>query len=163
MLVANDERRWRAAEAEFGRAVRRYRTQRGWTQHTLASQVSQLGVPMHQTTIAKMEAGQRQTSIREVFLLAEALAVEPDVLFPHDIGRPDRQTVVGLRAELDEVEQRMARAMHFRAQAQGELLLATEKLEAHQKEIESLHSRSQRIRNELDLLGVDDGEHQEEA
>lgn len=94
----------------FGVTVRNIRKLRGWSQEELARQLSEIGVTMHQTTVAKMENGARPTSVDELVLVARVLGVRPaDLTPPED---PDRENVRGRLAELkainDEIRQRRA-------------------------------------------------------
>lgn len=53
-----------------GRNVKRLRTARRWSQVDLARELGKNGLAMHQTTIAKLEAGKRPTTANEVATLA---------------------------------------------------------------------------------------------
>lgn len=59
------------------------------TQQQLADRISQLGVPMHQTAIARVESGKRELTLMEAFQYAWALHVAPVHLFvPTDSDEP---------------------------------------------------------------------------
>lgn len=51
------------------------------TQQDLADRVTAFGSPMHQTTVARIEKGQRPVSLGEALQLAAALGVSPLALF----------------------------------------------------------------------------------
>jgi transcriptional regulator with XRE-family HTH domain len=57
-------------EKVIAQKVRQLRTERGWSQEDLAERMTRLGWPMHQTTVAKMEAGKRPIRAGEVYGLA---------------------------------------------------------------------------------------------
>lgn len=48
-----------------------------WSQKDLAERLAEYGLPLHQTAIAKIEAGQRKVSVDEFLVLAAALDVSP--------------------------------------------------------------------------------------
>lgn len=81
--MANDYGPGRAtAEERFGAEVRAKRLAAGLTQGQLAAAMTHRGSPIHQTTIAKLEAGTRPTSVAEVVTLAGILGVPAGSLFP---------------------------------------------------------------------------------
>jgi transcriptional regulator with XRE-family HTH domain len=59
----------------FGRRLRYMREQAGLTQRHLADVMRGAGFKMHQTTIAKIEAGERAVSVGEAVQFADALGV----------------------------------------------------------------------------------------
>jgi transcriptional regulator with XRE-family HTH domain len=70
-----------SADATFARRVRDLREIADLTQRRLAEQMTVMGYRMHQTTIAKIEAGERPVSIGEAVAFASVLGVEmPDLL-----------------------------------------------------------------------------------
>jgi transcriptional regulator with XRE-family HTH domain len=64
VLVGND---W---ERHFGARVKDLRNSRRWTQEELAKRMTAAGHAMHQTTIAKLEGGNRPTTIGEASVIA---------------------------------------------------------------------------------------------
>lgn len=69
--------------------VRRLRRYWGASQEHLAATVQhQSGQPMHQSTVAKIEKGERQVSVDELFSLAAALRVSPWMLCRSAGDRP---------------------------------------------------------------------------
>ena len=69
--------------AYFGRRVRSFRKARGLTQEDLAMVLgAQHQVFLHQTTVAKLESGNRPTNVPELFALASALGVSYEELLP---------------------------------------------------------------------------------
>ena len=81
-------RKW--TDAEFGKRVRAERELRGWSQAEMAKMLDANGIqPMHPTTIAKIEAGDRSVRINEAFGIADLFRLPIEVL----VGRaPDRQS-----------------------------------------------------------------------
>jgi transcriptional regulator with XRE-family HTH domain len=69
------------AERAFGARVRELRAVRKWTQEALAERMTAMGLPMHQTTVAKLESGSRPTSVAEVASLAAIFGVDMSELF----------------------------------------------------------------------------------
>lgn len=77
----------------FGVRVRSLRSELGWTQEFLAQMMTAYGYPMHQSTVAKMEAGARPTSVEELGTLAMILRVPAGALL-------DLSTDAQIQAEL---------------------------------------------------------------
>lgn len=67
-------------ERALGVKVRHLRERREWSQAKLARHLSDLGLEMHQTTVAKMEAGRRPIRVSEAAAVAQALGVPVDAL-----------------------------------------------------------------------------------
>ena len=63
------------------RRVNQARRRQGWTQQDLAMALAEVGTPIHQSTIAKIERGSRGISVDEAFHLAAALGIAPVHLF----------------------------------------------------------------------------------
>ncbi len=78
-----------AFDAAFGRRVRELREAAGLTQRQLASQMTAAGHTMHQTTIAKIEAGQRPVLVKESSALAGVLGVSQADMMPGPDGPDD--------------------------------------------------------------------------
>jgi len=64
-------------ERLVGLRVRELRAARGWSQEALGRRMTSLGYPMHQTTVAKLEAGTRPLRVSELVALADILGVKP--------------------------------------------------------------------------------------
>ena len=67
-------------DEDFGRNLRAARLHERLTQEQLADALSEVGFPMHQSTVAKIEAGSRSASISEVVALSGILDVPIDAL-----------------------------------------------------------------------------------
>lgn len=73
-----------SAEDYFRKRLRAERERRKWSQAHMAKLLSQKGIDVHPTTIAKIEAGDRSARIDEVAAIADLLEVPLDTL----LGRP---------------------------------------------------------------------------
>ena len=67
-------------DAAMRRLIRQVREDRGMNQTELAREVSELGIPMRQTTISKIEDGNRKVGVDELLAIAAALEVPPTIL-----------------------------------------------------------------------------------
>jgi hypothetical protein len=65
-----------------GPIVRRIRYEKDWTQAMLTARCARLGWDIHESTIAKIEAQIRCVTDRESLLLARALGVSLQDVFP---------------------------------------------------------------------------------
>ncbi|MGW4638017.1 helix-turn-helix domain-containing protein [Sphaerisporangium sp. NPDC004334] len=71
------------AEAILGAHVRELRKRHGWTQHDLAQKLESFGFPLHQSAIARIEAGNRPVRLNEAVVLATLFSVDlPSLLMP---------------------------------------------------------------------------------
>ena len=71
-------------ERRFGRRLKDLRTAKGWTQDDLAKRMTAAGHPMHQTTVAKIESGNRPTPVGEIAALAAILDFSISLMFSPD-------------------------------------------------------------------------------
>lgn len=83
----------------LGSEVRRLRMERRWTQPDLARELAGIGVEMHQTTMAKLEAGARPTPAEELWALAVVLETDVNSLLPPT--EPAETSVDQARIELE--------------------------------------------------------------
>jgi transcriptional regulator with XRE-family HTH domain len=75
-------------DKQFGKVLKQQRERQGWTQPQMAKMLVDRGVqPMHDTTIAKIEAGTRSVRINEAVGIADVLGVPLDAL----LGRRSSQ------------------------------------------------------------------------
>lgn len=82
---------------------RRLREERGWSQTELSTRLASFGIDMHQTTIAKVEAGKRPLRVSEMFGFSHAFGLPPGAVFSlaaHD----------GPATPLNELQAELARA-----------------------------------------------------
>jgi transcriptional regulator with XRE-family HTH domain len=95
-------RKW--VEDRFRKSLHEERKYRGWSQDELADKLSARGVPMHWTTVAKIEKGTRSVRIDEAAEIAGLLGVSLDSL----LGRgtdADADLAFTLRTFLDAVRE----------------------------------------------------------
>ena len=77
----------------FGKAIRQRRLNKGWSQMKLAAEAN-----LHLTALGSIERGRRNPSLLTVFLIANALEVEPAELIAEvsretpDLGYSDSYT-----------------------------------------------------------------------
>ncbi len=113
-----------APEQAFAEGVRAMRQARGWSQAELAVRLGEYGFRMHQTTVAKLEAGERPIRINEAAALCTLFGVQLiDVLSG---GRQPEGDVATLQQRVDAAQDSydQLRALHTdvvrdHAEAQG--------------------------------------------
>lgn len=88
----------RTAQVDFGKTVRAHRTAKGWTQADLAERAERYGMHLGQATIAKLESGNRPTSVGELFALGELFGVKPSELLAPP-AEPEPQATLTLQVE----------------------------------------------------------------
>lgn len=79
---------------------RHLREERGWSQGELSERLADFGIDMHQTTIAKMEAGKRPLRVSEMFGLSHAFGMPPGAVFFMPISE---QSFPGMEALSEEI------------------------------------------------------------
>ncbi len=90
-------------QGRLARRVRQRRVERRWSQAELAAEMSRLGHPWHQTTVAKTERGERDPRFSELLDLARALDIKVERLVeldspPDDLhGLEQEEQLVKLR------------------------------------------------------------------
>ena len=91
--VENTGDAWhRQTSKRVGEAVAKFRKDAGMTAQQLAERCKELGVPIHRTTITKIEGGRSRFDLGELLILAVALDVPPIVLlYP---GLPDGEVEI---------------------------------------------------------------------
>ena len=72
------------ARRTFGESVRKFRLANQWTQDGLARSLTANGINATQTMVAKIERGDRPTSISEAAVLAATFGVPVQALLPLD-------------------------------------------------------------------------------
>ena len=68
-----------------GPQVRKWRTDRGWSQETMAQKSQLLGWSISRHSLAKLELGLRRVSDAELFFLAKVLRVDLRDLYPRQM------------------------------------------------------------------------------
>jgi transcriptional regulator with XRE-family HTH domain len=137
-------------EVQVGRALRRLRLSRGWSQEQVATYMQNFGYDFHQTMIAKIEAAQRPLRVRELADFAALYGVEiNELIYPRNgsLAKIDEELAeveahcVVIRQKVSASAQalRQARAMLDGAQAaytagSSELAMLEERLEFLRRE-----------------------------
>ncbi len=86
-------------DQRFGKRVKAERDNRGWSQAEMAKMLSDKGIhPMHPTTVAKIEAGDRSVRITEAVGIADLLDVSLDTLLGRDPSEPRGERMRWVRA-----------------------------------------------------------------
>jgi transcriptional regulator with XRE-family HTH domain len=68
-------------ERVIGEKIRQLRVERGWSQEDLAAKLSELGFKMYQTTITKIEGGNRPLRVAELFAFCFAFHIPVPVMW----------------------------------------------------------------------------------
>ena len=84
---------------------RQLREERGWSQGELSERLAGFGVDMHQTTIAKMEAGKRPLRVSEMFGLSHAFGMPTGAVFFMPIRVEQFDGMEQLSAEIARTEE----------------------------------------------------------
>ena len=94
-------------ERIIGAKVRQLRMERGWSQLDLAQRLDELGWPLHQTNISKLEAGKRPIRVAEADALATAFGIPALALwYLPTAGEP--RSMAEMRAQLQRIDDRIA-------------------------------------------------------
>lgn len=91
-------RRERTADY-FRKRLKTERELRGWSQVEMAKTLSDNGIPMHATTIAKIELGDRTVRIDEATAIADLLEVSLDALLGRKGMEDDRSHALSVLAD----------------------------------------------------------------
>lgn len=81
-----------------GRIVSRLRDERGWSQTALAERLANHGFELHQSTVAKLEAGKRPIRVNELVALASVFNVAVADLLPIEPGMTLNQDELAVKA-----------------------------------------------------------------
>lgn len=84
------------------------REERGWSQSELSDRLAEFGIDMHQTTIAKLEAGKRPLRVSEMFGLSHTFGMPPGAVFSMTIREENFGSLEALQQELARTEQMVA-------------------------------------------------------
>lgn len=96
-----------AHEKVIAEKVRQLRTERGWSQDDLARRMEDMGWPMHQTTVAKLEAAKRPIRAAEVYALAMVFGLPIQALWYLPVpGEP--WPIERMREEFQRIQDRIA-------------------------------------------------------
>src|ERR1700730_8509472 len=106
-------------EVQAGRALRRLRLSKGWSQEEVARRMRSYGYDFHQTMIAKIEAAQRPLRVRELVDFAALYGVEV-----HELIYPSNGSLAEIDLEIGEVERRREAARRMARAAAEKLAMA---------------------------------------
>jgi transcriptional regulator with XRE-family HTH domain len=141
-ILVTEDGRQPDAEAQAGRALRRLRLARQWSQEEAAGRMRAYGYDFHQTTIAKIEAAQRPLRVRELADFAALYGVEiQELVYPPS-------------GSLTEVNQEIAELESRRMRVQEEISRNQELLGAAEYE---LHERRKRYQENAAAAAVLEG------
>jgi transcriptional regulator with XRE-family HTH domain len=101
----------------LGVRLRALREEAGMTQAQLAERMTRLGFPMHQTTVAKIEANQRPVTVNEAVLLASVVGFTLQDLLADPAA--DKETAA-LREELRQATARRLELEAVRTELQAQ-------------------------------------------
>lgn len=77
--------RMRDAALELERSMcdkfRGLREERGWSQQDISDKLAEMGIDMHQTTVAKLEKGRRPLRVAEMYALSWIFGLPPGAVF----------------------------------------------------------------------------------
>ena len=127
-------------EEQAGKALRRLRLARNWSQQEVAVQMTAYGYDFHQTTIAKIEAAQRPLRVRELADFAALFGVEVQEL----MYAPTRA--------LPEVDQEIEDIAAQLGQAQAVAAVAAQNVEATRAAARDAETANQAALVNLEIL-----------
>jgi transcriptional regulator with XRE-family HTH domain len=138
-------------EVQAGRALRRLRLSKGWSQEEVARRMQAYGYDFHQTMIAKIEAAQRPLRVRELADFAALYGVDIQQLI-----YPPSSSLEEVTRELNEAELRRSlyrqqadSAAARAAELQHELFAVEADLESARRELAMLDDRVEFLRQEM--------------
>jgi transcriptional regulator with XRE-family HTH domain len=140
-------------DAIVARRVRQLREQTGLTQRQVADLMTAAGHRMHQTTVAKIEAGDRPVSVGEAVRLAGVFGVAMDALLTEPAVDDERQRAIAelvdaqvairsLEHEVAERQKALDRAQILRDDAFGRLTNAQFRINDALHELDKLTPRN---------------------
>ena len=134
-------RKW--TEDHFAKRLRAEREHRGWSQAEMAKMLSDKGISMHWTTIAKIEKNDRSVRIDEAAGIADLFDTSVDALLGRKV-RPGNDLAYILRAVLNTARQSAEQTAAI-ADALGDNLVDLDALEFNgREELENEVVRAQR-------------------
>lgn len=91
----------RSLEERFVARMAQARRKAGISQNALARELSATGLPFHQPTVARIEAGERGVSLNEAAAIAAVLELSLQEMCRNEGETPDKASLYGLIDELD--------------------------------------------------------------
>ena len=134
-------------EVQAGRALRRLRLSRGWSQEEVAVRMRAYDHDFHQTTIAKIEAAQRPLRVRELADFALLYGVEINALI-----YPPKASLEEIDQEITVVEERRREVQRDVDVTASQLLQARAELDHVQAAHDACSLQFAMMEERLDLL-----------
>lgn len=130
-------------EVQAGRALRRLRTARGWSQEEVGRRMKAYGYDFHQTMIAKIEAAQRPLRVRELADFAALYGMEVHELIYPPAGslKEVNREIATLRDHLQVADRDVQARRQELDRAQAAAAAAEEDLRKHEGEAAMLRGR----------------------
>jgi transcriptional regulator with XRE-family HTH domain len=141
-------------EVQAGRALRRLRTARGWSQEEVARRMKDYGYDFHQTMIAKIEAAQRPIRVRELADFAALYDVEVhELIYPPagSLEEADKE-IATLKVQLQEATGRSGAAEDAVRKAETALAAAQQDHRTHSGQAAMLAGRLSYLEAQRDKL-----------
>lgn len=76
-------------QSTYARELERRRERAGMSQSELARRATEAGLPLHQTTVARIENGSRSISLNEALVLARILGTDPLAMADYESASED--------------------------------------------------------------------------
>lgn len=136
---------WDAEEVQqqFGRAVRVLRESNGWAQTELARRLTDAGLRMNGSQVAKIELGQRPTAVPELLILARTLGLSSSRMLLDELESTPREK----RLAASQAQAKGLTALINRTHAQTEEL--TRKLDDLRNNISLWQRQLDAVRDEI--------------
>ena len=130
-------------EVQAGRALRRLRTARGWSQEEVGRRMKAYGYDFHQTMIAKIEAAQRPLRVRELADFAALYGMEVhELIYPPAGSLTEVSREIAMLTDHLQVADRDVRARRQELdRTQAAAAAAEEDLRRHEGEAAMLRGR----------------------
>lgn len=143
-------------EVQAGRALRRLRMLRGWSQEEVAKRMQAFGYEFHQTMVAKIEAAQRPLRVRELADFAALYGVEVQELIYAPRGSLEEvaQEITEVQGQLLKVEQHAEAAAAELERAQHALSDAQRNYDSSLREVSVLRERLDFLQQENDTFAL---------
>lgn len=130
-------------EVQAGRALRRLRTARGWSQEEVGRRMKAYGYEFHQTMIAKIEAAQRPLRVRELADFAALYGMEVHELIYPPAGslKEVSREIAALTDHLQAADRDVQASRQKLDKAQAAAAAAEEDFRKHEGEAAMLRGR----------------------
>jgi transcriptional regulator with XRE-family HTH domain len=141
--------------SRFGKRVRDERERRGWSQEELAKRLTERGIPVYSSTIAKIEAEKKPRAARlgEAVAIADLFELSVDALL--DRQGPDDSTLTFALAVLcdyaGDAERQIQRAREVTADIEDQLASVDESFDL--RGIDGLRQAAEEMAEQLEAAG----------